>query len=108
MKSGDLMDMRNALLLQVERANAAIAKAEGEQEPYREAFNAAHNDLLRLHALRGGDARISKAVMLAGYDKRMWAGFRWQPFKAALRDAEAWRSGLIKEIGEINKELDRR
>lgn len=108
MKSGDLMDMRNALLLQVEQANAAIAKAEAEQEPYREAFNAAHNDLLDLHERRRRGGFVGKTMMLAGYDKRMWAGFRWQPFKAALRDAEAWRSGLIKEIGEINKELDRR
>lgn len=102
------MEMRDALLLQVEHANAAIAKAEAEQGPYRDAFNDAHNDLLILHDQRRRGATISKATMLRGYDDRMWAGFRWQPFKAALRDAESWRSGLIKELGEINKEIDRR
>jgi len=102
------MEMRDALLLQVEHSNAAIAKSEADQAPYREAFNEAHNDLLNLHERRKRGGTISKAAMLRGYDDRMWAGFRWQPFKAALRDAESWRSGLIKELGEINKEIDRR
>jgi hypothetical protein len=91
-----------------------LQEAEDEERPYREAHmlaKAALRDIWRQTYDRDGvplpipRSIMSRAAILAVYDRHMLAGHGRFPFKRALQEIEAWLANAERELHGILAEL---
>lgn len=104
-RTPNLLEERKRLENEVEQAEAEFARANNVQEPYRAAFNAAHERLVMLHDTRRSGRSISKPLMLGAYDARMIAGHEWHPFRSRANDLGQWLKRLREDLRAVNKEI---
>lgn len=98
---------RTKLRDQLKDATEQVQAAYAEQEPYAADFWAADRALVALHSDRKLGLIVTKERMLAAYDKRMYAGKDWYPSKTLFRELTAWRKAILRELAEINRDMER-
>jgi hypothetical protein len=84
-----------------ERASAIAVK----NDPLRDVFMAAHGALERLHKRRKSGAFVPKSAMIDAYDRRVAAGYRWNPVRSQYNEALQYLKRLRDELKLINAEI---
>lgn len=102
--AADLREQRSSLEKEIEAAEGEFSAANEAQQPFKAAFLCAHAELVRLHGVRQVE-RIGKDVMLAAYDRRMFAGHDGHPYRTEADDLARWLKRLRDELKAVNAEI---
>jgi hypothetical protein len=92
---------------EIPQALIHISQARQTQDPFEAAFWEAHRDLAAAYEAHHTQGALTRDQLFEAYDRRMEAGYAWNPSRQKLNISLVWLKALQKEADEATLELGR-